>query len=246
MPSRKSGVTWQCLSPECVSRLLFVLAFILFEPVLPAGHVSGASFEEVLASMDKAAASFLGVSATIRQATYTAVIKDNSEETGAMRMQRLGKRDVRLRVDFGEPDVRSVAFAGRTAEVYYPKIQTVQVYELGKHRELIDQFLLLGFGTSGRELQAGYLVQFAGTDTIGGEQTARLELKPKSSAVREHLSLVELWISPAGHPAQQKFHKPSGDHTTITYTGVRINPDFGKGELALKLPPGVRREYPQK
>jgi outer membrane lipoprotein-sorting protein len=213
--------------------------------ILPA-FASAASLDQVLASMDRAAASFRGMSANLRQSTYTAIIKDTSEETGSIRMQRSEKSGVRLRIDFKEPDVRTVTLAGKTAEVYYPNIRTVHVYDLGKHRQLVDQFLLLGFGTPGSELQRGYDVKLVGEESIAGQSTARLELRPKSPAMREHLTKVDLWLSASGHPVQQKFYKPSGDYTLVVYSDLAINPPFGKDALAQTLPPGVKREFPQK
>ena len=34
------------------------------------------------------------------------------------------------------------------SQIYYPKSNTVEEYDLGKERAMIDQFLLLGFGSS--------------------------------------------------------------------------------------------------
>ncbi len=124
--------------------------------------------------------------------------------------------------------------------------RTVQVYDLGKYRDLVDQFLLLGFGTSTLELRKNYSVRFIGDDKVAGERTARLELTPKSNAAREHLSKVELWISDAGYPLQQKFYRPSGDNTLTIYSELKINSNLTEDSLKLRLPSGVKREYPQK
>ena len=243
MPSRKSRGTWRLsgLSEPC-RRLIPPAAVLL----LAIGSVWAASLDQVLASMDTAAVSFRGMSAALKQSTYTAIIKDTSDETGSIRMQRSGRRDVRLRIDFTEPDARMIALAGKKAEIFYPKINTIHVYDLGKHRQLLDQFLLLGFGTSGGELRRDYEVRFSGEDKIAGEAVSRLELTPKSPAVLEHLTKVDLWLSSSGHPVQQKFHKPSGDYVLVVYADLKINPAFSKEALALSPPPGVKREFPQK
>ena len=243
MPSRKSRGTWRLssLSEACKRHIPAAAALLL-----TAGCASAASLEQVLGSMDTAAASFRGMSAALKQSTYTAIIKDTGEETGSIRMQRSGKRDIRLRIDFVEPDARTIAVAGKKAEIYYPKINTIHVYDLGKHRQLLDQFLLLGFGTSSGELQRNYAVKLAGEDKIAGEAASHLELTPKSPAVLEHLTKVDLWLSSTGNPVQQKFHKPSGDFVLVTYSELKINPAFSKEALALAPPPGVKREFPQK
>jgi hypothetical protein len=57
---------------------------------------------------------------------------------------------------------------------------------------LIDQFLLLGFGSSGKEIAKSYTVKVAGDEKINGVNTTRVLLTPKSSKVRELLKSVEM------------------------------------------------------
>lgn len=203
------------------------------------------TLDEVLASMDQTAATFHDMSAGLKRLDHTAVIDDTSEESGTVRMKRSGPA-VRMLLEFTAPDPRKVAFAGRKVEVYYPKIKTVQVFDLGKYRNLVDQFLLLGFGSSGKELRKNYTLKVIGAGTVSGEEVTRLELIPSSASAREHLQKVELWIAEGGYPLQQKFYRPSGDYTLIVYADLKINPDLPETALQLNLPAGVRREYPQK
>ncbi len=197
--------------------------------------------------MDQGAQGFKGMVADLKRITHTAVLNDNTEETGSVRMKRVSARDVRIRIDFLTPDQFTVVFRGRKLEKYFPKIRTVQEYDLGKQRQLVDQFLLLGFGTSGKELSTSYQIRFLGSEAAGGQPAWHLELIPKSPQAREHLSKVDLWISTAsGQPVQQKFHEPSGDYHLIAYSNIRLEPNLPDQALELKLPQGVRREYPQK
>ena len=56
-----------------------------------------------------------------------------------------------------------------------------------------------------------------------------------------------LWISDAtGYPVQQKFFQSGGDYHFVTYSDLKINPDLPDSALKLKLPKGVKREFPQK
>jgi outer membrane lipoprotein-sorting protein len=205
-----------------------------------------ATLEQVLAAMDKTAASFRDMSAEMTKVVHTAVINDDSEESGTVRMQRTGSRAVRMVIEFSGPDTRTVTFEKNTAQVYHPKMKAVQVWELGKYRALVDQFLLLGFGSSGQELKQTYSLRVTGEEQVGGEQATRLELVPISPSVLEHLKKAELWISPAGYPLQQKFHTASGDYTLVTYAGVKLNTNLPEDTFRLKLPSGVKREYPQR
>ncbi len=221
--------------------VLFWLILIAFS-----GAALGASLEQVLADMDRAAAAFKDMSAKLTRLDHTAVINDTSRETGTVRMKRVGAREIRLRIDFEEPDPRTVVFERATARIYYPKIQTVQVYDLGKHRSLIDQFLMLGFGSSGTELAKNYQLKVLGEEKISGEATVRLELVPKAQSVKEYLSKAELWVASNGCPMQQKFSRPSGDYTVITYEGLSLNTNLADQTFRLALPKGVKVEYPQK
>lgn len=214
--------------------------------VLCAFALSAESTQSVLARLDKEAAAFRQVTARLTKATHTAILNDTTRESGRMWMRRNGK-SVSIRTDITEPDPRAYAFEGNTGQIFYPKMNTVQVYEVGKSRSLVDQFLLLGFGTSGKELAKNYAANAAGEDPIAGRKTTRLELTPRSPKVKEQITKVELWIPlDAGHPLQQKFYQPGGDYYLVTYSDVQLNPNLPDDAFRLKLPADVKREYPQK
>ncbi len=228
-----------------VRNLLSISAAALLFPVA----ASPATLDKVLAEMDAASRRIFSVKAHLTKASYTAVIDDTTIEKGTMWMAREGKNKsrVRMRIEFTEPDSRSVAFAGDKAEIYYPKIKTVHEYDLGKHKALVEAFLLLGFGSSGKELAKDYQIRLEGEEAIEGVPAWKLELVPKSRKAREKIVRVELWVAKKGaYPVRQKFHAPSGDTTTITYTQVQLNPKLTDSDLNLNLPPGVKREYPQR
>jgi len=205
-----------------------------------------ASLDQVLAAMDKTSASFKDMSAKLTRTDFTAVIKDTRQESGTARMKRAGPRDIRMKIEFGEPDTRSIVFEKATARIFYPKIQTVQIYNLGKQRSIVDQFLLLGFGSSGAELSRNYVLKVTGEEQIAGAGSTRLELVPRAASALEYLKIAELWIAAGGYPVQQKFHMPSGDYTLITYTDVQINTGAPDSAFRMVLPKGVKTEYPQK
>ena len=52
----------------------------------------------------------------------------------------------------------------------------------------VPQFILLGFGTGGKELQKAYNVRYLKEDSVGGQKCSRLELDPKDSKVKQHYS----------------------------------------------------------
>jgi outer membrane lipoprotein-sorting protein len=218
-----------------------LLVFILF---LSFGS-EAATVDDVLLQLDRAAPKFTGMTASISRTSFTKVLDESTVETGSMSLRKTGK-DVQVLINLVKPDEKVVSFRGRRAEVYYPKLKTVQEYDLGEHGNLIDQFLLVGFGT-GRDLRGAYAIRYSGEETVSGQKTHHLELTPTAANVKDKLRRVDLWIAENGsYPVQQKFLQPSGDYYLVTYSDVRLNPALTDEALKLKLPKGVKREHPQK
>jgi outer membrane lipoprotein-sorting protein len=205
------------------------------------------SLPDLLARVDKSAAAFRGMTAKLRRINYTAVIKDTSEDKGVIAIKLNKSREMQLRIDFNSPDEKTWAFRGRKAELFIPKINTVQEYDLGKHGKLVDQFLLLGFGSNSKDLAKSYTLSPGGEETVEGQQTSKLVLVPKSAEAQEHLKKVEIWFPlTSGYPVQQKFYLGSGDYMEVHYTDAKLDPNLSDAAVRLTLPPGVKREYPQK
>jgi outer membrane lipoprotein-sorting protein len=205
------------------------------------------NLKATFAGLDNASRNFKTVSAKVRMLKHTAVINDDSVETGTINLKRERPGDVRVLIQVTQPDPKAYAIKGGKAEIYYPNAKTVQEWELGKYRGLVDQFMLLGFGSSSRELESGYNVTLVGPANVEGQSATRLALVPKSKEVRQYLTKVELWISDAtSYPVQQQFYETGGEYRTVTYSDVKINPNLPKSALELQLPGGVKRERPQK
>ena len=207
--------------------------------------VCAATADAVVSKLDAAASKFSGMTADLTRITYTKVLDEKAEESGQISLKKQS-RDMHVLINFSKPDAKIVAFHGRKAEIYFPKLKTVQEWDLGKHGALIDQFLLVGFG-SGKDLKSAYSVKYAGEESVGGEKAHKLELTPTTPVVKDKLRRVELWVSDDGsHPVQQRFIEPSGNYYMATYSNVKLNPALTDDALRLKLPKGVKREYPQK
>jgi len=225
----------------------FLALFALFgaSPAVPKD-----SLGDVVARMDQAAKSFQSMSADATFLTHTDVINEDARESGRVVMKRNGANEVQGVIEFTEPANarRSVAFSARKAQIYYPKLKTVQIYDLGKGGEQIDQFIMLGFGTSGSELAKGYAMKALGAETVNGVPALKLELTPKSQQAKQYVTRVEMWTPEQGapYPIQEKVYEPSGDYRLITYSNLKINPTLKNDALKLKLPAGVKTEYPQK
>lgn len=198
----------------------------------------------ILKRMNDAAPGFHGISANMHLVTYTAVIQDKIDEDGILKMQKAKGGAIRAVMDFsGQKDsAREIGLFGKTVRMYFPNAKYYQDYEFGKNGDLINQFLLLGFGASGDDLSKSYTITSEGTEKIAGLTATKLLLIPKDPQVKEKLARVELWI-PEGQadPIQQQFfEEPSGNYRKVTYSDIHVNPTI-KGTLDIKVPSGTEK-----
>jgi len=224
----------------------FFIAVFGIAVTIPASSRPQTDLDSVLNRIDKAGAAFRGMTAHLRRVAHTTVINEDTVDEGTIKLKRPHPRDLRMLIDVTEPDSKTYAFQGHKLEIYFPKAQTVQEIDVGKSRALLEQFFLVGFGTSRTDLESAYVLRLIGPETVAGQKTEHLELIPKSKEVLQYLSKFELWISDSGYPVQQKFDLKGGDYQLATYSDVKINPDLSDSELKLQLPKNVKREYPQK
>ena len=177
------------------------------------------------------------------------MINVDSVDTGSIVVRVPKQHDLRMLIDFQQPDQKQVMLAGTKVDIYYPKTQIVQEIDLGKHhRSQVEQFMLLGFGSNSKDLLDKYSVTLGGAETVAGEPTTRIELIPKSKELLATFPKFELWISDqTGISVQQKMYQPGGDYSLATYSKMQTNVNIPESAVKLNLPPkGVHWEYPQK
>jgi outer membrane lipoprotein-sorting protein len=221
-----------------MKNLLIGLCLIAF-----GADVRAETVETILARMDQAAPSFHAMSADVEMITYTAILSDKTTEKGTLKMQRLRGNEVRAIIDFSaQTDARIIAFLGKILRVYYPKLNSYQDFEVGKNTQVLNQYLLLGFGSSGKDLARSYDISLEGSEDIAGQTSSKLLLVPKDAKVKERLTKVEVWIpKDAAYPVQQQFYEPSGNYRKVTYSNIQLNPAM-PGTLELKLPSGAKKQ----
>jgi outer membrane lipoprotein-sorting protein len=222
----------------------FVVCLILAAPATLAA--AGDRVQQVLTRMDKAASDFKAMTAQVTHVDHTDVLNDDTTESGAVTMKKVQPGEVQGRVDFTVPDRKTITFEKRRIQEYLPKINTLQVFDLDKHGEQLDRFLMIGFGTSGTELAKDYDVTVLGTENIKGQSAIHLQLNPKGAEARHYVQKIELWVPEQGdpYPLREKIFQPSGDYRLVTYNDLKINPPLQPDALQLKLPPGVKTEHP--
>ena len=202
----------------------------------------GMSLESALDQLDTQAHGFHSLSADVERTKVTVVVNDRSTETGSILVH-----GDHMRMEIKNPDVRTILRTGDSLFIFNPKLNRVEEYNLGKYKAFADQYLLLGFGTPGHELKKGYLVTLRGEPTLDGKKTCELELTPKSEAVRNQISKIQLWFDESSWlPMQQQFFETgSDDYFVIRYSNIVRNAKIDENEFKPRWPKGVEKVKPQ-
>jgi len=228
----------KCLLPLSLLALIFVPLIAGADPL-----------QQTLAKMDEAALTFKGLTADMRTVAYTAVLKESQVQTGVLVVKRPNPNNLRALFDIKEPSPQRIAYSGRKAEIYYPQSNLIQTYDVDKkYGPMVNQYLLLGFGATAKELQQAYAVEYGGPEVINGQKTTRIVLTPRKPDTVLGLTKAELWIpEDTGIAVQQKIYtRKGGDYNLATYSNMKISPNIPDSAVALGAPRDAKREYPQK
>jgi outer membrane lipoprotein-sorting protein len=222
---------------------LAALALTLTAGTLPtSGQARGPlSLEAVLRELDSVAKNFHSLSADMERTKVTVVVNDKSTETGSILVH-----NDKMLLELKAPEVKTILRTGDSVYIYTPGLKRLEEYNLAQKRSLVDQYLLLGFGTSGHELQKSYLVTLLGEPMLGDKKTAELELTPKSQEARDQFSKIQIWVDESSWlPVQQQFNETgSGDYMVVRYSKMVRNPKISDSEFKPKWPKDTEKSKP--
>jgi outer membrane lipoprotein-sorting protein len=200
------------------------------------------TLESILKELDAEAKDFHSLAADVERTKVTVVVNDRSTEIGTILV-----RGDKMLLDMKTPDPRTILRTGDTLYVYTPGLKRVEEYNLGKNKQAVEQFLLLGFGTAGAELRKGYLITVMPEVIIGDHRTVELELTPKSDAVRAQISKIQIWLDESTWlPVQQQFYETgSGDYSIVKYSKIVRNAPVPESDFKPHWPKGTEKIKPQ-
>jgi outer membrane lipoprotein-sorting protein len=223
-------------------RSLFVATITLAAMTASPGgaRAADASLQTAFGRLDKAAASFKGLAADMKRVQHTELVNANETDEGVITVKKYKANDTRILISFMKPDEKFISVDGSKAMMFTPKTKEAQEVDIHKHRDLVNAFMRLGFGSTSAELQNDYTVEPGGPETVNGTPTIRIGLIPKSEEIRHHVKKAELWIREDGIPVQQKFHQSGGDYQLTTYTNVMLKSNIPDSAVKLDLPKGVK------
>ena len=201
---------------------------------------AGNTLEATFARMDEAAVKFKGLTADIRKVKHTDVVNIDEVEEGTIAVKRMKSKDTRIRIDITKPDPKSYAIGEGRVWSYNLKSREASEADLGKSKDIVNQFMLLGFGSNSADLKSAYSVKLGGPDTINGENATRIEMLPKSEGMLKYIKRCDLWISDKGLTLQQKFFESGKDYSLATYSHMVLTANLPDSAVKLEIPHGVK------
>lgn len=189
---------------------------------------SDPALDSLLNSMDRAASAFKTAQASFVWDQYQKVVDETDVQKGVIYFRRLPKgvdMAANISESNGHADQKYVLFTGSKVQVYQPSIEQVTEYDPGKRKGDFESFLVLGFGGGGHELLKSFDLSYQGKEQLGGINTEKLQLVPKSQKAKAVFDHILLWIDPArGISVQQQFFEPeSGNYRIAKYSDIKLN-----------------------
>jgi outer membrane lipoprotein-sorting protein len=231
---------------------LFTALFLAAGLLLPLGSGAVAHFprkgklppdlSQILSRMNEAAKRLKSLSANLEYTKVTVLVNDKSREEGRL-FFRQGKPP-EIRIEMQQPESKVILFKKNKAEIYLPKINQLQEFNLEQKSGLVEEFLLLGFGSETGELslKKSYRLKYLKEEELDGDTTAVLELTPRKESVAAQLEKIQMWVSEESWlPAQQQFFEPGGDYLIARYKAVKVNLRIPSSTFEIHPAEGAKR-----
>ena len=150
------------------------------------------------------------------------VVDDHSISSGELYFEDKGD-DSRIRMRFTRPVPQELLAAAGKAQIYNPRTNVVQEFDLGENPQII-QFFVLGFWPVCGGLDDA-LRSDAGRRRDGdGIATIILDPEPRSERVSDMFSSFRLWIDQARFvPLQVQLTAAGGDYNIVKYSNIQTN-----------------------
>ena len=225
---------------RCAAAMALVVVACALAPASQRRKGETLDLKQILEHMNENGKRLKTVSGNFEYTKVTVLVDDRSTENGQIFLRKSKPPDLLLK--FEKPDQKVILLRKNKAEMFNPKINQIQEYDLSKHAGLVDQFLLLGFGTDSNELKKAYRINYLKEENLSGDLTVQLDLTPRDPKVANQISKIQLWISEESWlPVQQKFFEPSGDYLLTRFSSVRFNPFIRSSTFRIDAPKDVKR-----
>jgi outer membrane lipoprotein-sorting protein len=201
----------------------------------PAGARKHTDLTEILSNMNAESKKLTTISASLEYTKVTVLVDDKSTESGQFYFRK-GKTP-EICINFDKPEKKVYLFKNNKGFIYYRKINQIQEYNLKQNSDLVQQFLLLGFGTDTKELKNTYDIKYVQEEDMDGDTNVELELTPHKVSVGAQISKIQIWVSEESWlPTQQKFFQSGGDYLIARYRNVKAKRVLPASAFELNAP----------
>ena len=205
-----------------------VVAVVLLLAILPGRTALAATQDDLKSVLDRlnvSAANFHSVSANVEfDNVETDPIPETDVQKGVVYYDRKNnsvQMGVHMSEHNGKPSGKAYTYVGGVFRLFEPGVNQVTTYVKASRWE---SYIDLGFGASGKDLQAKWDINYLGSEQLGGVNTARLELTPKDPDLRKNLSKVTIWVdADRAVSLKQVFTFTSSSTYVCQYSGFNFN-----------------------
>jgi outer membrane lipoprotein-sorting protein len=220
-----------------MKRLLQAMVLGLF--AAPLAMAQNADLQKVLGQMDAASAKFESASADLVADNYTAVVQSHDLQKGSVAFRRAGgatQMVMHVKTENDQPALKDVLYKNGELDFYQPDLKQETIFNSNSN---FERYFTLGFGGSGKDLAANWNIAYQGTETVGGVETAKLDLTPKQP--NSQFTHITVWIDPRrGVSLKQQIFQDSGDYRLVNYSNIKMN-SVQESAFALQLAPGTQK-----
>ncbi len=194
------------------------------------------TLDQIFAKMDEVSKTFKSVEADLERTRVTVIVNDKDVSNGKFYYVRKGK-EPSVKFEFSKPIAQYALVDKGKIQLYTPSLKQVQEGMLGEHKNTVEMFMALAFGTSSEDMKKNYDVTFAGEELLDGKKASMLDLKPRNSGA---FKSIRMWMdAQRGISAQLKVTEVSNDYTIFKYTNIKLNSGISDSVFSLKLPKDV-------
>jgi len=208
-------------------RLRLVLVAGFLSALLP-GRIALAATQDdlksVLERLNVSAANFRSTSAQVEfDNVETDPIPETDVQKGVVYYEHKGnsvQMGVHMSEHNGKPSGKAYTYVSGVFKLFEPGVNQVTTYmKASKWESYID----LGFGASGKDLEAKWDIKYLGSEQMGGVNTAKLELTPKDPDLRKNLSKVTIWVNPDHAVSLKQVFNFNSSTYVCTYSNFMFN-----------------------
>ena len=210
----------------------------LLPVLLHAQQPGPAHLNDILRQMDAASAKFKSAEADFKKDLYQRVVNETTTQSGSIYFLRNGS-STQMGAVILPPDARTVEFKDGRLRLYDPGTDQVTEIDARSNQAQYESFLTLGFGGSGKDLEARWDITDQGTESVSDGshmiKVEKLNLVAKDPGSRSTFTRVTIWVDPTRAVSlKQETVTPSDDKQTVSYSNIRYNEKVSTERYAIR------------